>query len=279
MGENISTARLIPQLPELEFHLQIDNHRENYSTRVYEFEKLRYSLATAFLALKYLIRGTKEVAERLAVKKDDRGGPFADFDGRAVLGLCIDGFLSSIRKAQDATIPYIQRKCGPLSLPPSFNDLMKGIEKSKWSLDKSVVDLLEKYWKNHGEKLKAYRDLSVHRTLVFSEILLNHSTDGRYRIHFLLPNNPEVRKPSEIEFGKPPIHAIDYARIEFSAFRRLAQSLTDLLLPHNPLPRVSGEGVTLFKSTGTIGKPISGIIIPDENVVYEDLELGATVGE
>ena len=95
--------------------------------------------------------------------------------------------------------------------------------------------MLGSYWQVHGQRLRAYRALMEHRTLVAREAFLARSDASTVVLHMLLPSNPDAGTPTALIYGHPPVHALLYMEQAFIALVRFAESMTRPLLPI-PLP-------------------------------------------
>ena len=214
---NHSGHDLIPHLNVLQHDYL---HREEldhyaYRTAFYDLELLPYVLGAAGKAVSDLAAAQNRLAEehhgRLAPNHIQGLGD----DVRDELTYSVDGFLDAARRAQNAVIPYLRRGLR-MSLPASMNKLMKALRAGRLEFPEKLGTNLDRYWTNHGERLKAYRDISQHHSLVTSDVRI-FLADGRTAVYFVLPSNPEAKSARRLTFGSPPVHALSYLLDEFFA--------------------------------------------------------------
>jgi hypothetical protein len=211
------------------------------SVSLLKFELLPYAVSEMWHAFTSFVRIAHSIAE-----EEGEGIPvlpqclvLSDLN-RDLLAYSIDAFMSAGRRAQNAVPPYLSSALGPLerSLPKSLADVFINHYQtniSKYPALKPFAPLLESYWQTDGKRLKAYRDLMEHHTLVASEAFLARSEANGIVLHILLPNNPDTKNQVKLSYGNPPEHALLYMEQAFTALVRFADSITRLLLPA-PLP-------------------------------------------
>ena len=156
---------------------------------------------------------------------------------RDLLAYSIDAFIHAGRRAQNAVLPYLAsafRQSLPASLSHVFTK-QGHTDLRTYPVLELFAPMLESYWQTDGQRLRAYRVLMEHRTLVAREAFLARSDAGTVVLHMLLPSNPEAGSPTELIYGHPPVHALLYLEQAFIALVRFAESMTRPLLPI-PLP-------------------------------------------
>jgi len=126
----------------------------------------------------------------------------------------LDLFLDHARRAANAIVPYLRHK---YSLHGQVHWSIARWNEGDWEKvpDCDVRELARKYWEGYGKKVKDYRDLSQHRTLVAYDDCGLVTRAGVTEFYIALPNNPDVfrdGKPKAMErlSYDPPIHAILY---------------------------------------------------------------------
>ncbi len=162
-----------------------------------EFERLPYFLNCAFHAAALFIENGHSIGMHLA-PANGSATPFITGNELASLCVPLESFLSTCVKAQNAFIPYFRAfQTEKISLRSSLNKLTKQIADGSAKFDRWLDTALMEYWRNHGEKLRDYRDFAEHFSLIVSTALVNR-IDTSVRIRLLLPANPEIKAPQKL---------------------------------------------------------------------------------
>jgi hypothetical protein len=251
---------LLAHLPEVKHRLlhkiQAEDHeRERIAT--IELEMLPYSIAAAHHSCIQVVRAQLRVVEQVFRNDENLRAVFVmSPTQQRELSFAIDAFLESARRAQNSLVPYLSRAF-EVSLPSSLSDAVNSLGKGKVSLPASIADLLLGYWHKHGKRLKEFRDVSQHHSIVASDARVLVSDDGHRGLRLLLPSNPELKTTSKLVFGEPPIHAVPYVREQFLKLLATAYCLTHLILDLVPGDR--GQVVTaLIREPLILGTPVEG---------------------
>jgi hypothetical protein len=204
-----------------------------------KLELLPYAVSEMWHAVTSFICATHRMAAKL--DEDIPIHPecfFLSDADRDVLAYSIDAFMLAGRRAQNAVLPFLASALRQ-SLPASLSDVFTKqgqTDLRTYPVLDILAPMLEAYWQADGQRLRAYRVLMEHRTLVAREAFLARSDAGTVVLHMLLPSNPDAGGPTELIDGHPPVHALRYLEHAFSALVRFAESMTRPLLPI-PLPR------------------------------------------
>lgn len=183
----------------------------------------------------------------------------------------IDSFLETGRRVQNAAVSYLAAKF-KRSFPQSYHDLMIMNKKRPLQLPAPVLQELEGYWRCFGERLRQYRDLSQHYAIVSSDCVCFPASNGQIAVSIWLPNNPEVRKPSLLNWGDPKVHAYDFLEQHFLALVTFVNQLLIALISSDEwqdarvMESLIRYPMTLGAST-TVGKPV-----PDEKLQVTALD-------
>lgn len=177
-----------------------------------DLEQLPYCLHGTFDALVRVAAAQEHLVESAASEGALKPGVvyLLPTERRDEMAFPFDSFLDFARRTQNAVTRYIHRALD-LSIPASLSDAVKGMRSKKLPITGDLALTLDHYWTDSGEKLKAYRDLAQHHTLL--------SSDGRVfldganvpSIYLAIPNNPEERSPRALEYATPAVHALPYA--------------------------------------------------------------------
>jgi hypothetical protein len=172
VGQNfriyIPGETLLPHVGRLRFQLcpdPVNNFRE-FRRVALQLEYLLYSLGAASHAVFALTRTQRDVVERKARAEQPGSINELNEEERNLLGYQVDAFLDAARRAQNAVIPYLRRKFPALSLPKSLSQLAGNLKQNKISLPQELKEEILQYWKEHGQRLKDYRDLGQHYSIV-----------------------------------------------------------------------------------------------------------------
>lgn len=252
--------QLLAHLPEVKHRilrkLAVDDN-ERVRVAVIELEMLPYTLSAARYACIQVLRSQLLMVEGFFREQPDFRGVFVlSSEQQSELSFAVDSFLESARRTQNALIPYLSRAF-EVSLPSSLSDLAASITKGKVSLPPSVADLLMAYWHKHGKRLKDFRDVSQHHSLVSLDARVFLADDGRRCLRLLLPSNPELKTTSKLVYGDPPLHAIPYVRDQFFKLLSICYCLTRLIL--DLVPGERGQVSTpLLREPIFLGVPVQG---------------------
>jgi len=132
----------------------------------------------------------------------------------------ISNIISSIRIMQNSIIDIIGKK-ESLSLPNSMSDFNKRI--NKHNINEYLKKIIKKYWKEHGIKIKNYRDINEHNNFLIKKIYIDNFKDKNLLI--LLPDNPNVQTYKKYTFDKQ-INALEFLKIEFYAIEKLLNDIS-----------------------------------------------------
>lgn len=232
--------RLVPLLDRLQFQLLPDiQENERRRRAILDLEQLPYCLGAVTYSLLELV-STQNITVTLDLANP--GGqsglhvlrPYE----RDRMAFLVDSVLESLRRAQNAVTPYLNR-ARRVSLGTSMRKAVEVLEKDSSLLAGPARDLVLEYWREHGLRLKRYRDLSQHHTIVSSDARTFVSGDGRPMIYLVLPNNPEEKRPSLLRYEEPFVHALPYLYDEVLALLRLVNLLCDHLIDKSLPSRAS----------------------------------------
>jgi len=233
-----------------------------------EFERLPYFLTCAFRAAASFVENGRSVGMRLA-PADGEATPFITGNELASLCVPLESFLTTCVKAQNAFIPYFRAfQTNKTSLNGSLNKLTKQIADGTAKFDQWLDTALMNYWRNHGERLRDYRDFAEHFSLVFSTALVNR-IETSIRIRLLLPANPEIKAPHQLVFT-PEVHAVEYVILELAALFDFADQLIAELFSRYPELNnhsVTPDGVFQFRPPLKLGSGegyLNFCLIPEE---------------
>ena len=222
--------------------------------RIQEFylEQLQYCVYAAADAVLGL-------ADKLIHSID--GVPAADGTGTGIIlvpesikntiSFVVDHYFDAARRALNAANVYISKTLR-ITVPVSFADLLKQIRKGRIQLPERIESLTVVYWESHGNKIKAYRDLSQHFAVISSDARVTILPDGKAVYYLVLPNNPEEKNPAKLSYVDPRIDAFPYIVNSYNKLYRYLFELTHVLLSYT----YSEGPVTipiLFKSPLKIG--------------------------
>lgn len=266
-------SSFIPHLPILRRQLTPALGNDNYRDVHFQLELLPYCLEAASSALENLhLESQKIVSDCLPPNQSaSRTIVLPKPEHSRRLSYNVDHFLDVARRAQNAWIPYLSRRFG-LSLPSSLSELMKQLNKSQdLGLPEEIRHELIAYWKDHGQRLKDYRDLSQHYALVLSEAQVFRAPDGTPSIQFTLPNNPQVKSSRQLSFEDPTVHAFFYIRDQYCELVAFSNWLCDKLLEGSATRHVGLLSVVPRVSLN-LGDPCPpGHQIPTESAVAQEI--------
>lgn len=245
---------------------------ERFRSAYFDLELLPYSLGAACHSLYELARMHRDrVAHNTAPTIRETAVVVLTPHERDQLSFMADTFLDAVRRSQDAAIHYLSRSFS-LSLPSSMSDLVKKLRKGQLPVPAVLRQEILKYWDTHGQRLKDYRDLSQHHTLVTSDARLPRSSDGRVGIYLLLPSNPEVKSAGKLTFGNPEIHVLLYVRREFKVLVAFLTWLTRELITPPPAQRRQTR-LTVFRDPLSFGAttPPRAVIPPTTEMLDAEI--------
>lgn len=148
----------------------------------------------------------------------------------------IDSFLEAGRRSQNALIPYVSKAYG-VSLPSSLHDLERKVRAGKVALPEALASLIIQYWSSHGERLKQYRDLSQHHALVSSDAR-TFVANAAPCVYLVLPNNPEAKSASKLQFVEPFVHAQAFLKDQFFSLLQLCNDVVGQFIDKQRMGRV-----------------------------------------
>lgn len=226
-GNGVPIADLLPHLKQLRYQLGPSSTTDLFShlRHAASLEQLPYCIGGACNALFELARLQNEIVERAAGTEKRGTTSILGEKERNSLGYSVDAFFDFARRAQNAVIPYLSMKLGR-GIPFSLADVVKQIRQKTNFLPESYTSQIVEYWESYGRKLKSYRDLAQHFSIVSSEARVYHSDDGSPYLCFLLPNNPEEKSPGRLKFDDPEIFAFSLMREHFYALLDFCSKLT-----------------------------------------------------
>jgi len=179
------------------------------------------------------------------------------------LSFAVDHYFDAARRALNAANVYISKTL-KTSLPNSFADLVKQIKKHKTRLPERIRSLTTTYWDAHGNKIKAYRDLSQHYAVISSDARVTILPNGATFYYLALPNNPEQKNPAKLSYASPHIDAFPYIVNSYNKLYLYLFELTHILMSYTYSERPDTIPI-LFKSPLTLGatKTMDGHEKPD----------------
>ncbi|MBN1169385.1 hypothetical protein JXA63_05885 [Candidatus Woesebacteria bacterium] len=182
---------------------------------------------------------------------------------RNTLSFVVDHYFDAARRALNAANVYISKTLR-ISVPASFADLVKQIRKGKIQLPDRIQSLTLGYWEAHGNKIKAYRDLSQHFAVISSDARVTTFPDGKAAYYLVLPNNPEEKNPTKLSYVDPRIDAFPYIVNSYNKLYRYLFELTHILTSYTCSESQDTIPI-LFKSPLNLGSkhPVEGHSKPD----------------
>jgi hypothetical protein len=231
--------QLAPRLPVLLAQLtSFEDGVESFTARKANLEQLPYSLGGMCYTFFEFIRVQVELADRYS---PEQGVRILPSDATNPLSYTLDAFLDQARRLANAIIFYLSARYG-ISLPKSMDDLVNKTLYRKPDLLPRERDLMVQYWKEHGAKVKAYRDLAQHHALLASDCRLFMGADGKPGFYLALPSNPEVKNVSKLSYEDPPINAFLYMKQVFYESIRFVHRVSICLLDPSKPPNVASLG-------------------------------------
>jgi hypothetical protein len=216
-GTPSASLQLLPHIPTLNHkptqHLRDGDH-DRYIRLQWDLAALPDCLAATRAALVSFMEASRQLIADNERSLERGTTLLLNSEATYPVNFAIDAFLDAARRTQNALTIYISRALDA-QLPRSYSDLAKAIEKVKHRLPLPLEQLVMDYWRLYGERLKHYRDIAQHHTLVASNSRLFRGEDGRLGIFLLLPSNPEVKDASKLVFGNPHVHAQRFLREQF----------------------------------------------------------------
>lgn len=244
---------LMPHLPVLDKLLREQIPDEKRATVNRLTEQLTYYLRGACYALD-LLEGTRNAAADEFVKlnpDNPRGYWVIIGDLSDQMGFAADLFLTYMRRTLDALVNYLAKCPIESQLPASFNDLVKGLNTGKHTLDEEIKDLILGYWENVGSKVKGYRDQTLHKAVIISNcVMFYHPIARSVGLRMCLPHDAQEKSPVKLSY-EPHVDAMGffvealYATVEF--VNRIVERLIDLMSSDS---NVRDEGVIIIFNRG-----------------------------
>jgi hypothetical protein len=172
---------------------------------------------------------------------------------RNILGHRLDFFLESACRTQNAIIPYLRRFFPEIQFNKSFRDVVKKLNNGLISLPKEFSDSILEYWNVSGVRLRDYRDLCQHYSIVSTAAKVVVPETGEPALLFCLPNNPEVDSPAKLLYDDPQVHVQGYVLKEFFNLLEFCYSTLERMLdPQTDAALVPGfEGSSPMTRAGT----------------------------
>jgi hypothetical protein len=182
---------------------------------------------------------------------------------RNMLSFAVDHYFDAARRALNAANVYISKTLRT-SVPASFSDLIKQIRKGSIQIPERIQSLTTDYWDAHGNKIKAYRDLSQHFAVISSDARVTIFPDGKAVYYLVLPNNPEEKNPAKLSYADPRIDAFPYIVNSYNKLYLYLFELTHILMSYTHSE--SPDTITiLFKSPLHLGanRTVEGHLKPN----------------
>jgi hypothetical protein len=230
---------LVPHLSELREHLlgkPGSTRIEEYRGTLLRLEMLPYSLMACQTALYECVSAQEQLLGQISSRGlDDKTTLHLSPRECEELAHPVDTFLESARRCQNALAYYLSRALR-VSVPTRGLELVvRRIERRGLDFGEVINDLLCGHWKEYGQRLKEYRDLSQHYAIVSSDArVFRSSGDGTVCLYLLLPTNPEVKNAGMLQYEKPSIHAYVYVRDYFGRLLALVYHVTRKLRERFP---------------------------------------------
>lgn len=260
---------------------------KNYGELAKNFEQLRritagleilpYSLGAASLAIFDLARDQIAIVKaKAAVEKPGTTSELSEAQ-RNLLGYRLDSFLDAARRAQNAIVPYLQRKFPKLSLAMSLADVVKSLMEGTLALPETFKSDTLNYWNTYGANLKSYRDLGQHYLIVGSPAKVFVPHEGEPSLLFCLPNNPEDRPIKKLRYDNPQVHVQQFVLEHFENLLAFCFAILEQLLD----PQIYGALMPGFEGgtpltrigSGTGPEPYIPVTVGDlENLVQDALK-------
>jgi hypothetical protein len=268
-----SVDTLIPDLRKLRDQLTPSMDDVIYRDVHFRLELLPYCLGASAVALENLISEIQKISSGCLSSEppDSRTIKIPEPAAADRLKYHVDHFLDAGRRAQNAWICYLSRRFSTSASPPSsLSELVNKLNRVDYGFHENVRRELTEYWEHHGRRLKDYRDLAQHFGLVLSEPRVFYADDGTPSIWLTLPNNPEVKSPTQLKFEDPTVHAFCYIRNQYCELMAFSYRLCTMLIesPANnvaPIAFVPRTWIRLGES------PPSGHPIPVESAVAKEI--------
>lgn len=153
--------------------------------------------------------------------------------------------LSAIRTAQDSLLDFI-RINWQTQIPRSMHKFGNKLQKGQYpqSIPVDILNSIENYWKQHGIKVKAYRDVLIHHEILANRTEIHAEGSNKYIIS-LLPDNPEEKAPWKFKFDENH-NALPYCKDEVKEILNLVDEILESLCekvgaPSPPSKRVYTE--------------------------------------
>ncbi len=258
----------IPHLITLSSRIREASGENPEAQRLQEFylEQLQYCVYAAVDAVLGL-------ADRLVHSTDGVPAPDGASPGHSIilvpeptrntLSFAVDHYFDAARRALNAANVFISKTLRT-SVPASFADLVKQIRKGGIQLPERIQSLTIAYWEAHGNKIKAYRDLSQHFAVISSDARVTIFPDGKAVYYLVLPNNPEEKNPTKLSYVDPRIDAFPYIVNSYNKMYRYFFELTHILMSYTYSESPDTIPI-LFKSPLHLGArhPVDGHLKPD----------------
>lgn len=258
----------IPHLVTLSSRIReaLGDNPETQRLQEFYLEQLQYCVYAAADAILDLADKLLHATDSVPTENGASPGPgiiLVPEPVRNMMSFAVDRYFDAARRALNAANVYIS-KILRISVPVSFSDLIKQVHKGSLQLPERIQSLTTIYWEAHGNKIKAYRDLSQHFAVISSDARVTILPDGRAFYHFVLPNNPEEKNPTRLSYVDPRIDAFPYVVSSYTKLYLYLFELTHILMSYT----YSEEPDTipiLFKSPLNIGaqRSVEGHIKPD----------------
>lgn len=215
-GSVLNSYSLVPGFPMLmgKFGERV---RQNAT-----FHRLPKQLNSCFTALNYLHTGYHELVQSVAAHLDERELRTLDPIQRGRLTIPVEAFLLHAAQVQDCwnSLLALTLPQGANSMPSSFSDTIKALESAKKSpgqLPEDIKASVRSYWDSHGQKLRDYRNYTVHFGEPCSDLMAFKTDADEVALVFRLLGNPEEKSTRKATWGEPEVHALVYVLAELEA--------------------------------------------------------------
>ena len=258
----------IPHLITLNSRIREASGDNPETQRLQEFylEQLQYCVyaaVDAILGLADRLVHTTDSVPAPDGASPDRGIILVPEPMKNMLSFAVDHYFDAARRALNAANVYISKTLRT-SVPGSFSDLVKQIRKGSIQLPERIQALTTAYWETHGNKIKAYRDLSQHFAVISSDARVTILPDGKAVYYLVLPNNPEEKNPTKLSYVDPRIDAFPYIVNSYNKLDLYLFELTHILVSYTYSERPDTISI-LFKSPLNLGARhrVDGHLKPD----------------
>jgi hypothetical protein len=148
------------------------------------------------------------------------------------LVFAIDSYLESAVRMQDGIWHYVKSALGVGTIGGRLNAAATMLAKrTVRGVSDDLRECTLAYWRDGGERLRSYRDLSQHYGVIASDVRVALTSDADPLIYLALPSDPTQRKPSHFHYDDPIVWAYPYCRDTFLQLVRWIYRLADIIAP------------------------------------------------